>query len=69
MINIFWFETRKQQSNIRFWNALQATKDKPSTIVGAGTLLARRGVRVFRDAFDHPCPVVPVDMVADTRVV
>ncbi|CAE7213413.1 far1, partial [Symbiodinium pilosum] len=42
--------------------------DKPSTIVGAGTLLARRGVRVFRDAFDHPCPVVPVDMVADITV-
>eukprot|EP00913_Durusdinium_trenchii_P031936 g29910.t1 len=42
--------------------------DKPSTIVGAGALLARRGVRVFRDGFDHPCPVVPVDMVADLTV-
>ena len=42
--------------------------DKPSTIVGAGTLLARRGVRVFRDGFDHPCPVVPVDIVADVTV-
>ncbi|CAE7518927.1 ads-1 [Symbiodinium sp. CCMP2456] len=42
--------------------------DKPSTIVGAGTLLAKRGVRAFRDAFDHPCPVVPVDMVADISV-
>ena len=42
--------------------------DKPSTIVGAGTLLVKRGVRAFRDAFDHPCPVVPVDMVADISV-
>ncbi|CAJ1452663.1 unnamed protein product [Effrenium voratum] len=42
--------------------------EKPSTIVGAGALLARRGVRVFRDGFDHPCPVVPVDLVAELAV-
>lgn len=37
--------------------------DKPSTIVAGAVLLARRGVRVFRGS-KHPCPAVPVDLVA-----
>lgn len=36
---------------------------KPSTIVAGALLLAKRGVRVFCFSA-HPCPVVPVDMVA-----
>eukprot|EP00931_Biecheleriopsis_adriatica_P019130 TRINITY_DN1313_c0_g1_i1.p1 TRINITY_DN1313_c0_g1~~TRINITY_DN1313_c0_g1_i1.p1 ORF type:complete len:2114 (+),score=427.23 TRINITY_DN1313_c0_g1_i1:68-6409(+) len=42
--------------------------DKPSTIIGGGTLLARQGLSFFRDALDYPCPVVPVDLVAGIAV-
>lgn len=41
--------------------------DKPSTIVAAAVLLARRGLRLFRCS-GHACPLVPVDMVADAVV-
>ncbi|CAK0874838.1 unnamed protein product [Prorocentrum cordatum] len=37
--------------------------DKPSTIVAAQLLLLKRGLRIFRCSA-HPCPLVPVDVVA-----
>ena len=46
--------------------------DKPSTVVGGLALLGRRGLlgglQVFQDAFSHPSPVVPVDLVAEEAV-
>lgn len=41
--------------------------DKPSTIVGGAVLLARRGLKAFRSS-KYPCPLVPVDVVADVTV-
>ena len=37
--------------------------DKPSTIVAAQLLLLKRCLRIFRCS-SHPCPPVPVDIVA-----
>eukprot|EP00927_Polykrikos_kofoidii_P064301 TRINITY_DN5943_c0_g1_i2.p1 TRINITY_DN5943_c0_g1~~TRINITY_DN5943_c0_g1_i2.p1 ORF type:complete len:2210 (-),score=393.95 TRINITY_DN5943_c0_g1_i2:143-6772(-) len=39
--------------------------DKPSTVVGAAVLLAKRALRIFRIK-NHPTPIVPVDFVAET---